>query len=326
LLDGSVTQWIALWIVYSLVALALSITAWSAAVASVFHAGRGLALGLMLSGAAFAQGVMPPLANWLIDTVGWRMSLVWLGFGWGGVALILCWLFFFDAHDRRRKAWIGRDGHADSLAAPLPELPGLTIPEALRDSGLWRIALSTFLLMVLTIGLLVHQVPILVETGVSRETAAWFAGLGGLAGIIGKLATGALVDRYRANWVGGLTLGATALAFGLLLDGIRTPALTVVAILINGYSAGTKLQICSYLVSQYGGLRNFGMIYGAIGSFVALGSALGPLLAGLVYDVTGGYEPFLIAGTVGCLLCGFLLVTLPRYPDWGSARQEAAFA
>lgn len=99
--------------------------------------------------------------------------------------------------------------------------------------------------------------------------------------------TGALIDRYRPNWVGGLTLGATALAFALLVDGVRTPVLIVIAMLVNGYAAGTKLQICSYLTSRYGGLRNFGTIFGAMGSLIALGSALGPVLAGLVYDATG---------------------------------------
>lgn len=323
LLNGSVVQWFALWIIYSLVALAVSVTAWSAAVASVFTAGRGLALGLTLTGTAVAQGAMPPLANWLIDLVGWRMSLVWIGVGWGGTALVLCWLFFFDAHDRRRAALQGA-GPAVAVAAGGDDLPGLTIAQAWRDGGLWRIALSTFLLMVLTIGLLIHQVPILVEAGIARETAAWLAGLGGIAGIVGKLVTGALVDRYRANWVGGITLGATALAFALLLDGVRTPTLIVLAMVINGYSAGTKLQICSYLVSQYGGLRNFGAIYGAISSLVALGSALGPLLAGMVYDATGGYGGFLLAGAIGCVVCGVTIATLPRYPDWGASRGKDA--
>ena len=59
-------------------------------------------------------------------------------------------------------------------------------------------------------------------------------------------------------------------------------------------------------------------MFGFISSLVSLGSALGPLLAGIVYDRTGGYGPFLLAGTVGCLFCGLLILTLPRYPDWGA--------
>lgn len=317
LVNGSVWQWVALWLIYSLVSLATSVTAWTSAVASVFDKERGLALGLTLSGTALAQGGVPPLATWLIDQVGWRMAFIWLAVGWGAIAWVLCWFFFRDAKDRMRQST--QPAATTAASAPVAaELPGLSIAEAWRNSGLWRIALSTFLLMILTIGLLIHQVPIMIEAGVTPQNAAWLAGLGGVAGIVGKIVTGVLVDRYRANWVGGITLGATALAFFLLLDGITSPVLIVVAMLINGYSAGTKLQICSYLVSQYGGLRNFGVIYGTISSLVALGSALGPLLAGIVYDVTGGYSPFLIAGTAGCIVCGLVLITLPGYPDWGS--------
>lgn len=305
LLNGSPVQWFVLWSIFALASLAVTVSVWTAAVAKSFNQARGLALGLTLSGTALAQAVTPVLATWLIDTYGWRAAFAWLGFGWGSAALLLCWLFF---HDRTEA---GAAGVADTSG-----LPGLTIAQAWRDRGLWQITISTFILMILTIGLLIHQIPILTESGVSRANAAWLAGAGGIAGIVGKLVTGFLMDRFRPHWVGGLTLGAVALAFGLLLDGIRTPTLIVIAMIVNGYAAGTKLQICGYLTSRYAGLRNFATIFGTMGSLTALGSALGPLLAGWVYDTTGGYTPFLIAGAVGCVICGVLIVTLPRYPDW----------
>jgi MFS family permease len=311
LLNGSPTQWIGLWVFYALTASVGSMTVWSAAVSGAFEQGRGLALGLTLAGTAVAQAVTPPLSSYLIGAFGWRMAYVLLGVLWGGFALLLCLLFFYDRHDRKRLA------PATAEAPPDPaSLPGLSIAEAWRDRGLWQIGISTFVLMVLTIGFLIHQVPILTAAGVTPEHAAWLAGLGGLAGILGKLVTGVLIDRYRANWVGGVTLGATTLVFAFLLDGLRTPALIVVAILINGYSAGTKLQICTYLTSRYGGLRNFGTIFGFMSILITGGAALGPLLAGLAYDMSGSYAPFLTAGVAGCLLCGFLILTLPPYPDW----------
>lgn len=64
--------------------------------------------------------------------------------------------------------------------------------------------------------------------------------LSGIAAIVGKLVTGWLLDHLSPNWVGGLTLAAAALAFLLLVQGIRSPALIVVAMLVNGYAAGTK--------------------------------------------------------------------------------------
>ena len=170
--------------------------------------------------------------------------------------------------------------------------------------------------MVVTIGLAFHLIPILTEAGISRTNAAWLASLGGVAGIVGKLATGVLIDRYRPNWIGGITLGITAFAFALLINGIRSPVLIIVAMLVNGYAAGTKTQITGYLTARYGGMKSFGVIYGTMAALLALASGLGPTTAGLIYDKLGGYEPFLAAGAVCCFIGGVLIMSLPRYPVW----------
>jgi predicted MFS family arabinose efflux permease len=321
LASGSAIQWLALWVFYALISISVKTTVWTAPVSGMFAAGRGVALALVLSGTAAAQAIAPPLCNWLIEHYGWRQAYVWTGFGWGSVTLLLCWLFLFDRQDRRRVA-----PRAESAADPAADQPGLSIAEAWRSRALWSIAVSTFVMMLLSIGLQIHQVPILTGAGVSRSHAAWLVSLFGIAGIAGKLITGALLDRYRPNWIGGVTLAANSLAFLFLLDGVRSTGLIVAAILINGYSAGTKLQICTYLTASYAGLRNLGAVFGAMYSLVALGSGLGPMIAGLVYDLTGGYTPFLLAGVVGCIACGGLVLTLPRYPDWPASETGTAAA
>ena len=320
LTNGSMTQWFALWTIYALVALAVKSTVWTAAVASVFSASRGLAIGVTLGGTALAQIIIPPLANWLIADFGWRGAFFWLGTGWGSIALVLSVLFLYDAHDQRRQL---REAGADpGIAAPV--LSGLSIGEAWRDAALWRIAISTFVIMVVTFALVVHQFPLLVEAGISRENAAFLASLTGVAGVAGKLVTGWLLDRYRANLVGGLTLSSAAIAFALLLEPLRTPTLIVVAMVIIGYASGTKLQICGYLTTRYGGMRNFGKIFGTMASIIALGTGLGPVLGGFVYDLDGSYAPFLVAGMAGSLLSGLLILGLGRYPVWEQDARAAA--
>jgi len=316
LANGSQVQWIALWLVFGLLITTIKSTIWTAAVAGVFTRGRGLALGCTVSGTALAQAIVPPLGNFLIEEVGWRGAFVWFGLGWGGVSLLLCFLFLYDAHDRAT-----RSGKAPGPRSSA-HLPGLTRQEALRSRPLWQVAISTFVIMLLTIGLSIHLFPILTESGISRGSAAWLTSLTGVAGIVGKLATGALLDRYRPNWIGGLTMGVTAVTFFLLTVAMNSTVAIVFALLVNGYAAGTKMQICAYLTVGYAGMRHFGAIYGLMSALVALASGLGPLVAGAIYDGFGGYEPFLWAGTVGCLLGGSLLVTLPAYPNWAEADRE----
>lgn len=315
LLNGSVWMWFVIWTVYAVAALATKSTVWTAGVASAFDAGRGLALGLTLSGSALAQAITPPLANWLIDEFGWRMALVWLGFGWGGIAILLCVFLLYDGYDASRRAR-KQNPQAAKEKALLSDAPGLSIAEAWRSVALWRIAISTFVIMVVTIALVVHQIPILVEIGVSRGDAALYAGMAGLAGVAGKLITGALLDRYPARWVGGLTLAATSLTFIQLLLPSRSMPIIFTAMFINGYAAGTKLQIAGYLTSAYGGMRNFGAIFGTMASLIAAGSGLGPLVGGFIYDVYGSYDPYLWFGIVGTLISAFLIFGLGDYPEW----------
>lgn len=89
--------------------------------------------------------------------------------------------------------------------------------------------------------------------------------------------------------------------------------------LFVGYAGGTKLQICAYLTGVYGGMRNFGKIFGVMASIIALAGGLGPLLGGVAYDLTGGYDALIWLGIPGSLLAGILLIRLGPYPDWSRA-------
>lgn len=311
LIGASPAHWIMAWAFYALIAISVSPTVWTAAIASIFKRGQGLALGITLCGAAVAQIVLPPLTNWLIEEYGWRFAYVAIAVGFGGITFLLSWLFLADAHSRIAAT---RTANADPAARI--DFPGLTLRQAWRSRALWFIAISTIVTMMLAVGLTVHQMPILGDAGISRMDAALLVSMAGGAAIAGKIVTGVLLDRYRPNWVGGLTLGASALAFALLIDGVHTPALIVFAMLVNGYTQGTKLQICAILVVRYAGMKNFGKIYGFMNSVVSLGSGLGPVLAGLIFDLSGGYEAFLVIGVIVSAIAGMLIASLPAYPDW----------
>lgn len=312
--NGSPTQWIALWVAWAIAAATVQTAVWITVVARIFDAGRGLALGLTLSGAALAQIITPPLTTALIETFGWREAYVWLGAGWGGLTFLLAVLCLFDARElRMRKSSTITQRNVDT------DTGGLSIREALRDSSLWRIAISTLLILTVTVAFAVHQLPILAEARVPTGQATLLLSLSGAAGIVGKLATGSLLDRFHARWIGAITLASTAFAYPLLLSPLRTPELIVFAVLVSGYAAGMKMQLCSYLTARYAGLKHFGVIFGAMTSVMALAAAAGPLLAGLIFDQFHSYAPLLIGGSAVSLISGILVLSLGRYPDFHRA-------
>lgn len=322
--SGSMLHWMGLWLCQSFVVLLIKATVWTTAISNTFYAARSLALAITMSGATFTQAIAPPLAQWLIADFGWRNAFIGLGLGCGLIALLPNLLFLYDARDRSRAAQkhpAPRPGE-ESLES-VDELPGLSVAEALRNPSLIRIAIATFLVMVTGIGILINQVPILVESGVSREKAAYLTSLYGVAGITGKLVTGWLMERYRASLVGGITLFVSGFGFLLMLRQVDSTALIVVGLLIIGFAAGTKLQICAYLTGLYGGLKNYGKIFGVMSSMIAIGGGMGPALAALVYDLTGTYTSFIYAAFILSLFAAYLVFGLGPVPEQFAAGRSA---
>ncbi len=306
LANGSLTQWFSLWVVFSLCALMIKSTVWSVATSSVFSTSRGLALAAMLSGSAVGQSLSPLIANALISSQGWRAAYRWIGFGWGGLAAVLVTIMFFDSRDLDK-----REAGTPLVSTPLP---GLTIREACRDSRIIRIAVANFLTSMVASGVTVHLVPLITETGISRSGAVEIAASAGIAGIVGKFLTGWLLDRVQGSIVPFTSYATSAVGLFLLLNLLGTRTALTVAVMCLGYASGAGLQVSTYLISRYAGLRNFGTIFGAIASALLVGTACGPVIAGHVHDVTGSYRLLLVTAVPVVLLCAFLLVGLGPYP------------
>lgn len=299
--SNSMTHWIALWCAYALVGLSVKSTVWTYAISSNFSAGRGLALAVMLSGTALAQSLVPPIAQWLIATVGWRAAWAWMGFGWCVPAFVMAWFFLKDAPKQDRVQTTAQVANTAAGSA----LPS-TIGQALRNPPLLKLGAATAIMMILGLGVIIHQVPILTDLGISRETAAWVASLAGVAGISGKLITGALMDRMDGAKVGAVTIALASVGFAALL---MPPTLFTVMLgcTIIGYAVGTKLQISAYLTSQMTDMSSFGKIFGLMNSVVAFSAGFGPLLSSLIFDWFGTYRPLIWVSIPGSLISAYLI-------------------
>ncbi|MDB5968678.1 MAG: major Facilitator Superfamily protein [Hydrocarboniphaga sp.] len=316
LANGSIAQWLILWALYALAAVSIKAPVWTTAVTGNFSAGRGMALAATLCGTAVAQTLSPIITQYLISTQGWRTAYVCLGFGWGAVALVFILLFFFDARDRLRQ----QPAAARAAAPAAVALRGLSLREALRNPALIRIAVATLTTNILVGGILIHQVPLLKEHGLTATVAAAVAGSAGIASLCGKLFSGWLLDRWHGARIASISLSLPALACLLLLNSAGSSMLAMAAVIALGYTTGAQMQLCAYLTGRYGGLLSFGKIFGLMSGLTALGIGIGPVAVGLVFDRVGSYSPVLIVGVPTALLCGLLLARLGPYPDWTSAR------
>jgi MFS family permease len=284
---SGLASFIALTAVLSLLTAGSSPLPFARLVVASFVRHRGMALGLALTGTGIGAIAVPALLAPLVAMHGWRMGY----FALAVTVLVLC--LPIAALLYRAPA-----GRPDVVAtAPLGAI--------LRDRAFATIGLPIFLASIAVLGTVVHFVPMLTDAGLSAARAGGVAALIGVASIIGRLATGAALDRIAAPWVaGGLFAIAAA---GLLLLALGGARVAVAGALITGVAVGAEGDLIAFLTARYFGQARYGQAYGALYALFLVGGAIGPALLGMVFDISGSYRlPFAIAAALlfaAALLC-----------------------
>lgn len=306
--SASPWHWWGLWVLIAASVQLVKPTVWTAAVSSRFIASRGLAIGVTLSGGSLGAILTPIVGTYLVEAFDWRVAYLGIAGFWAMLAIPPCLLFFYGAQDRlRSRQEPKRKASSDRLA-------GAELAQALTSRRFVQLACAVVLVGIITMGIVVHFIPMLTANGLGRETAAAAAGLVGLTAFVGRIVTGLLLDRLHGALVGSAAFILTTLACGLLLTHDGSGPGAIVIALVVGFALGADMDVAAYLTGRYFGLRHFGTMFGMIVGLLSICSGGGPLIAGVVFDETSSYRLFLLIGIPVSLMASFLVGTLGRYP------------
>ena len=269
-----------------------------------FTGRRGLALGLAMSGTATGGVIWPRATQALIDQFGWRNAYAISGGAALLVAVPLLLLFLKEPSAPVRSS---RQSAADGAA------DGLTRGEALRSSLLWLLLFAFVIVSMSIQACMIHLIPMLKDRGMTAASAALASSLFGLAGIVGRLGIGYLLDKLPAERVPAIAFSVVAAGIFLLFAG-ATGASAYAAAMLIGFGYGSESATIPYLVGRYFGLRSFGEIYSYLFITVPLGGALGPLLMGAAFDRNGSYQLALLFCGVATVVAALVLLRLGSYP------------
>ena len=307
---GSEWQWYGLWAMMALATLPVQATIWTAAVATRFEASRGFAFAITLCGASVAQALFPWLGTELIASHGWQKAMAIQSAIWAAIAWPIIFLFFRGARDQKADAKTS-ESDADQQEAT----KGMTFAEGLKSSIYLRLLLASLLFTFVALALVVNFIAIQTDSGMEATAAGALAFWIGMFAIIGRLGTGLLLDRLRANLVGAAIFCMPMLAcLNFLYLG---PEAAFFSAALIGLTVGAEVDVIVYLATRHFGLKAFGALYGGLLVALSVGTALGPLAATEVFDKTGAYDLF-FWGAIGCMVISVLaLASLPR-PAFGS--------
>ena len=316
----SLTQ--SLWYFYSIYALlalfsgGIGVIPASNLIARWFDRSRGTATGIAMVGIAAGGLILAPIVGVTTSCWGWKSSFLFIGVLVWVLALPAICIFIKEYPADMgllpyAKAVSGQDrqpvSEQNSDPATQVHIAGCTSGEAFRSCAFRWMATGFFLAPLAQMGVLQHQVPIVVDSGISQTAAATALGITAGMGGIGKLSFGRISETLPMQWVFALCFGLQALAVFILLH-TTTIALLYVYVVIFGFAMGGVIVLMPLAVGKFFGLASFGVIFGTIWFIHTIGGALGTFLAGLIYDYMHTYQYALYAFIAAYILAACALM------------------
>lgn len=235
---------------------------------------RSLAFGVGTAAGSLGQFMFLPLSGFLIDSIGWQQTLLWL-------AAISSVIVVFALAIRGEQA-----SAASGTEATMTQAFGT----AMRDRNFHLLFWGYFVcgLQVVFIGL--HLPAYLQDQGMSGNIGASAIALIGLFNIVGSLGAGYLGQRVSKK--GLLTI--IYLLRSVVMVGFLLVPLSVASVYLFSAAMGllwlSTVPTTTALVGQIYGVRYLGLLGGVIFFGHQIGSFVGAWLGGRIFDMTGSYD------------------------------------
>lgn len=286
---------------------------------------RGRTMGWVTAGNNLGSGIAFPIVAGLIALVGWRWTWGVMGIALLGLVMLVVLVIRDNADDVEReqgKRWAPSGGEDQQSLGPAG---GLSISEATRTSAFWYLVVGMTLQQFVRTGVVSQMVPHLQQVGFTRAAATGALVLLAFFGMSSKLIFGRLSETITARlaFVAVMVLQGIGLAILIVSGGSIA---TWGAIVVFGLGMGGVGALTPLVIFDMFGLKQFGSIMGLTHSAIVIPVLLGPIMAGLIFDSTGGYN-LMFAITIGLLVVSigsFLMARVPAHAsNSGSGTQPS---
>ena len=179
----------------------------------------------------------------------------------------------------------------------------------------WTICLAFLAVEFCLLTIMTHIVPHASDIGLSSKAAAGIlATIGGIS-MAGRFVVGIVIDRIGSRHT--MIICLILLISTLLWTQVaREPWMLYLFAAAYGFAHGGIFTVISPIVADYFGIRSHGVIFGIIVFGGTVGGALGSVLAGRIFDVTGSYSlAFWICAALGAIGLGLTLSLGSISPD-----------
>jgi MFS family permease len=267
---------------------------------------RGFASGLAVSGIGVGTLVMPPLATWLIASLGWRDAYLVLGILAAVIGGGLSLLIENNPGDRN----LGPDGDPPQSSAQSNKADGASVSEAIRSRRFISLYAGCLICSFGVFVPFVHLVPYARDHGVAPASAVLLLGVIGIGSTAGRFFLGGLADRIGRQR--SLLLMFAGMALTLASWAISTGLWSLAAFAFAfGVFYGGWVAVLPAVVMDYFGGRNVSGLIGILYTSVAFGTLVGPSAAGFAFDASHSYTVPILVSAAANLIAAIIVATIP---------------
>ncbi|MEO5698120.1 MAG: MFS transporter, partial [Burkholderiaceae bacterium] len=199
---------------------------------------------------------------------------------------------------------------AAGAAAPArPVTAREAIRTALRTPSYLMLAAGFFVCGFHVAFLATHLPGVIASCGLPVQFGAWSLAMLGLFNVVGSLAMGWAVGRWRMKTLLSLVYAARGLAVIVFLLAPKTGTVVLVFAAVMGLTFLSTVPPTAGLVAKFFGTRNMATLFGMVMMTHQIGGFLGAWLGGQVFEATGSYNWIWYIDIV--LAAGAALVHLP---------------
>jgi MFS family permease len=267
-------------------------------VARWFTRRRNLMTGIVFVGGSLGGLIMPPAANWLIASTGWRNSFLVMG----GVVLVIIVLgaqFLRGTPRQMGQMPYGENNGLNEREYNLNLVAeGLSLKEAICTRHLWVLIIMCFCNMFSLATIMVHIVPHATDLGISATAAANILAALGAGLLTGSFVAGIVAEKIGTR-IAFIICLIPMLVVLLLLLPITEAWMIGLLMFVMALGNGGGAALMSPMFAELSGMRSHGLILGFSSLIGSLGGAFGPFIAGYIFDTRGNYQwAFLICGAL----------------------------
>jgi MFS family permease len=275
-------------------------------IARWFSHRRGFMTGIVKMGTGAGQFAMPLAASALILIFGWRWTIALIG---AVVAVILMLMAQFLRRDpgALNPHSSPAIGNRDFVVSPAS--PRMALSHVFGTVQLWTICLANFFLVACLMVIMLHIVPHARDSGIPAIQAAGVLSTIGAVSMLGRLVSGFVIDRRGSKTVMGVCFLLLLADLVWLQFADRLWMLYLFGA-VYGLAHGGFFTAISPLVAEWFGIHSHGTLFGIVACFGTTGGAVGPLLAGYLFDLSGTYRSTFLLLTALALVAGGLLLSL----------------